>query len=114
MDTGLRCQISVKPLAGCGPSEERKRTLPEMEFPARNDRHATQQKKKKQRGKLVDFKDLHARNNARHDYRINMIHITKYALVNSVNPEILSLKLCESTQKSGKAIDGLPFKWAIK
>ena len=29
-------QISVKALAGCGPSEERKRTLPEMEFPARN------------------------------------------------------------------------------
>jgi hypothetical protein len=45
-------------LAGCGPSEERKRTLPVMEFPARNDRHATQQKKKKQRGKLVDFKDF--------------------------------------------------------
>jgi hypothetical protein len=66
-------------LAGCGPSEERKRTLPVMEFPARNERHATQQKKKKQRGKLVDFKDLHARNNARRDYRINMIHINENA-----------------------------------
>jgi hypothetical protein len=26
--------------------------IPVMEFPARNERHATQQKKKKQRGKL--------------------------------------------------------------
>jgi hypothetical protein len=32
MDTGLRCQISVKPLAGCGPSEERKRTYPKWNF----------------------------------------------------------------------------------
>ena len=63
-----------------------------MEFPARNDRHATQQKKKKQRGKLVDFKDLHARNDARHDYRINMIHITK----------------------KWEGLDGLPIQWAIK
>jgi hypothetical protein len=48
---GLDVQISVKALAGCGPSEERKRTIPVMEFPARNDRHATQVKTKMQRGK---------------------------------------------------------------
>jgi hypothetical protein len=96
---GLDVRSVSNLLAGCGPSEERKRTLPVMEFPARNERHATQQKKKKQRGKLVDFKDLHARNNARQDYRINMIHITKYDLANSVNPEILSVKLSEIEQK---------------
>jgi hypothetical protein len=33
-------------------------------FPARNERHATQQEKKKQRGKSVYIKDLHARNAA--------------------------------------------------
>jgi hypothetical protein len=33
-------------------------------FPARNERHATQQEKKKQRGKAVYIKDLHARNAA--------------------------------------------------
>jgi hypothetical protein len=33
-------------------------------FPARNERHATQQEKKKQRGKAVYIKDLHARNDA--------------------------------------------------
>jgi hypothetical protein len=47
----LDVQVSVKALAGGGPSEERKRTLPVMEFPARNEGHATQQDKKKQRGK---------------------------------------------------------------
>jgi hypothetical protein len=35
-----------------------------MDFPARNERHATQQEKKKQRGKAVYIKDLHARNAA--------------------------------------------------
>jgi hypothetical protein len=35
-----------------------------MEFPARNERHATQQKRKKQRRKRADFKDLNARNDA--------------------------------------------------
>ena len=52
---GLDVQISVKALAGCGPSEERNEHLPVMEFPARNERHATQQEKKKQRGKTCSF-----------------------------------------------------------
>ena len=34
-------------------------------------------KRRKSKGeKLGDFKDLDARNDARHHYRINMIHIT--------------------------------------
>jgi hypothetical protein len=52
---GLDVQISVKTLAGSGPSEERKRSIPVMEFPARNDRHATQQERKMQRRKLSAF-----------------------------------------------------------
>ena len=43
---------SAKTLAGCGPSEERNETLPVMDFPARNERHATQHEQKKQRRKL--------------------------------------------------------------
>ena len=35
-------------------------------------------KRRKSKGEnWVDFKDLHARNDARYDYRINMIQITK-------------------------------------
>ena len=72
-------------------------------------------KRRKSKGEnWVDFKDLHARNDARQDYRINMIHITEMHLVNSVHPVMVSVKLSESTKKSGKACNSLPFKWAIK
>src|SRR5262245_27084680 len=46
------------------PSEERNEHLPVMENPARNEVHATQQAKKKQRGNRGEFRDLHARNDA--------------------------------------------------
>jgi hypothetical protein len=56
--------------------------------------HMLHNKRRKSKGeKLVDFKDLHARNDARHDYGITMIHIPK---------------------KVGRPEVGLPFKWAIK
>ena len=51
-------------------------------------------KRRKSKGeKLVHFKDLDARNYARHDYRISMIHIPK---------------------KVGRPEVGLPSKRAIK
>src|SRR6266542_3453489 len=45
---GLREQKYTRRLR---PSEEKAKTLPEMENPARNDAHATQARLKKQRGK---------------------------------------------------------------
>ena len=61
---GLDVQISVKALAGGGPSEERKRTLPVMEFPARNVRMLHNKSRKSKGENHGHFKDLHARNYA--------------------------------------------------
>ena len=55
---GLDVQISVKALAGCGPSEERKRTLPVMEFPARNVR-MLHNKSRKSKGETVRISNIY-------------------------------------------------------
>jgi len=71
-----------------------------MEFPARNDRHATQQNKKKQRENRAAFKDLDARNDASEweiagviscpkngqDYGIFMIDSSAVATMKTSNP----------------------------
>jgi hypothetical protein len=55
---------TVSKLSQAAAHPRRGTNIPVMEFPARNERHATQQEKKKQRGKSVYIKDLHARNAA--------------------------------------------------
>jgi hypothetical protein len=61
---GLDVQISVKALAGGGPSEERNEHLPVMEFPARNVRMLHNKSRKSKGENHAYFKDLHARNDA--------------------------------------------------
>jgi len=61
---GFDVTDSVKTLAGCGPSEERKRTLPVMENPARNADmlHNTRRKSKgENREDSLSFQDFNCK-----------------------------------------------------
>ncbi len=49
---GLRCLEQCQNSRRLRPIRGEERTIPVMEFPARNDPYATQQEEKKQRGKL--------------------------------------------------------------
>ena len=55
---GLDVQISVKALAGCGPSEERNEHLPVMEFPARNVR-MLHNKSRKSKGETMSISKIY-------------------------------------------------------
>jgi hypothetical protein len=64
---GLDVQISVKALAGCG-HPRRGTNYTRNGISCKECAYATQQEKKKQRRKLLDIKDLHARNDASYFY----------------------------------------------
>ena len=92
-----QCQSSrrLRPIRG----EER--TIPVMEFPARNEGHATQQKKKKQRRKTVLISKIYMQEmmqakesrqpqlpaqKFRQDYRIFMMDSSAVPIMKSSNP----------------------------
>jgi len=126
---GLDVQISVKALAGCGPSEERKRTIPVMEFPARNDRHATQVKTKMQRGKACLVSKIYMQEMLQEEWlkgtviaitilrnsRFSLCHLCVLCVSVVIGMHETTTTETQRTQrlqqrKKGKAPDGLPFK----